>query len=255
MPGLLRDDIAQQLMARRGGGGQMAQAPQGGGGGQPWAGPWFMNPEIAAAQKRIEADPDAQYFANKGVPSGSATDVGWMNTLQPWQGGVTVGGMPGNYSNPYGMIGGASTMRGDPNFWGYSGPGGLGGGGEGVGPGGVGGSSPGGSPGSTGAGALGFSGGSSGPAAAAAAGPAAGPSASLGTGTLGGMAPGYGGFSEGPTFGMTTTGAATIGAPSSGLSEGWGLGATGVSPHGGFGFGPGAGDLGDEGDTGEGESY
>jgi hypothetical protein len=60
----------------------------------------------------------AQYFQPQSAPSGSPTDVGWMNALMPWQGGVSVGGQPGSPDRAQqGWIGGGSMARADPNYW------------------------------------------------------------------------------------------------------------------------------------------
>jgi hypothetical protein len=60
----------------------------------------------------------AQYFQPQSAPSGSPTDVGWMNALMPWQGGVTTGGQPG--TPPSGgapFTGGGSMAQANPNYW------------------------------------------------------------------------------------------------------------------------------------------
>jgi hypothetical protein len=70
-------------------------------------------------------DPDEQYFANRGLPSGSISDIGWMASLQPWQQGGQAGGettyMSQNQQRP-GWIGGGSMTRADPSYWGWQGP-------------------------------------------------------------------------------------------------------------------------------------
>jgi len=80
-------------------------------------------------------------------------------------------------------------------------------------------------------------------------------------GPLGGLGP------EGPASGAlgqvgVGLGIGTVGPPGSGIGTGfgpsspggWGAGATGISSWGGLGFGP-TGEMGDEGESGEGESY
>jgi hypothetical protein len=112
-----------------GGGAPDLSAYDYGGGGQPDYGAQqrAMLAQIMAAQQQQQAQQAqqpqgnpygdwAQYFQNPGQPSGSVTDVGWMNALQPWQGGVTVGGQPGTpVNNPW--IGGGSAAYANPDYW------------------------------------------------------------------------------------------------------------------------------------------
>jgi hypothetical protein len=92
-----RNAIAQQMMMQQQQQQQQQQQPQYGGGGDPWAA-------------------YAAMFAPRGPISGSVTDVGWMDALQPSQGGVTVGGQPGTpVNNPF--IGGGSMARPNADYW------------------------------------------------------------------------------------------------------------------------------------------
>jgi hypothetical protein len=93
-----RNAIAQAMMVQQAQQAQqMQQQPQYGGGGDPWAA-------------------YAAMFAPRGPISGSVTDVGWMDALQPNQGGVTVGGQPGTpVNNPF--IGGGSMARPNADYW------------------------------------------------------------------------------------------------------------------------------------------
>jgi hypothetical protein len=88
----MRNQFAQMMMPQM----------QGGGGG---GGAWWMDPRLQNAS--FGTDP----YAASGQPSGSVTDVGWMNAMQPWQGGVSSGGQPGANANPYGVVGGGSMAR------------------------------------------------------------------------------------------------------------------------------------------------
>jgi hypothetical protein len=149
--------MAQALLAQfagQAGGGLAGSQQQGmlqaGGGGGSLAGGSNPadDPNSAARQQQLREDPDSynawlgqwnalhsggggadysQYFGRPGQPSGNITDVGWMNAVMPWQGGVGVGGYPN--ATPSGgtpFIGGGSMAYADPNYWGYV-PGGGGG--------------------------------------------------------------------------------------------------------------------------------
>jgi hypothetical protein len=70
------------------------------------------------AQAAQQVNPWAQMFGAHSAPSGSPTDVGWMNALQPGQGGVTVGGQPGTEpSGGAAFTGGGSMRTPNANYW------------------------------------------------------------------------------------------------------------------------------------------
>ena len=278
-----RDSIARSLMGAGGGMG----IGRGGGGGDPYAamrasiasmpspaaagGGMGINPdtgkpytsgweELARAQAQVDADPNAQYFGSKGPMSGSPTDIGWMDALQPWQGGVTSGGQPGSGVNTSGFIGGGGAMRADPAYWGYAGNpvnerlGGQGGdaGGGGFG----GGSSSGGGGGGRGGGGVGsssggggFGGGGGGFGGGESSGRGGGGGYGTGIGSIGAPGAGIGGFgagagSQGGWGGASGGGLGNVGyggfggAPAGG---GYGVGSIGAPGAGGFNSGFGAG--------------